>query len=198
MKVISARPSLTLFTLRQCRHVLAVSQASFAAQLDVPLETYRTWDSGRRPVRRDILARANELALRADPHALRPLATLARLIHVHVKTLHAAARDGRLRVTYDTRTTFRSLRARATVADAEHFKQAYFDKGVWPKERPAPLTWDQIPSDYNDQIRRVGRRLKLTQSAFAAQVGAARKPSSTSGSHASGVRPRYSGSAFVR
>jgi ribosome-binding protein aMBF1 (putative translation factor) len=106
---------------------------------------------------------------------LHPLATLARLIHVHVKTLHAAARDGRLRVTYDTRTTFRSLRARATVADAEHFKQAYFDKGVWPKERPAPLTWDQIPSDYNDQIRRVRRRLKLTQSAFAAHVGAARK-----------------------
>jgi len=62
--------------------------------------------------------------------------------------------------------------ARATVADAEHFKQAYFDKGVWPKERPAPLTWDQIPSDYNEQIRRVRRRLKLTQSAFAAHVGA--------------------------
>ena len=103
---------LTTFTLRQCRYALALSQSSFAAQLGIPLETYRTWDSGRRLVRLDILTRANELMLRADPQALRPLETLARLIHVHVKTLYAAAKDGRLRVTYDTRTTFRSLRAR--------------------------------------------------------------------------------------
>jgi hypothetical protein len=99
------------------------------------------------------------LALRADPHALRPLATLARLIHVHVKTLHAAARDGRLRVTYDTRTTFRSLRARATVADADTFLHTYFEQATWPTDRPAPLIWSQIPSDYDDQIRCVRRRL---------------------------------------
>ena len=37
----------------------------------------------------------------------------ALLIGVHVKTLRSAARDGRLPVTYDTRTTFRHLRARA-------------------------------------------------------------------------------------
>jgi DNA-binding XRE family transcriptional regulator len=67
---------VTSFTLRQCRHALALSQSRFAAQLGVSLETYRTWDSGRRPVRPDVLARANELALRADPHALRPLETL--------------------------------------------------------------------------------------------------------------------------
>jgi DNA-binding XRE family transcriptional regulator len=112
----ASRSAPEFFTLRECRRTLALSQSTFAAQLDVPLETYRTWDSGRRLVRPDILSRANELALRADPHALRPLDALARLIHVHLKTLHAAARDGRLRVTYDTRTTFRSLRARATVA----------------------------------------------------------------------------------
>lgn len=106
MAPTTSHAPLTLFTLRQCRDALALSQSRFAAQLGVSLETYRTWDSGRRPVRPDVLTRANELALRADPHALRPLETLARLIHVHVKTLHAAARDGRLRVTYDTRTTF--------------------------------------------------------------------------------------------
>jgi hypothetical protein len=92
-----------------------------------------------------------------------------------VKTLHAAARDGRLRVTCETRTTFRSLRARATVADADTFLHAYFEKAVWPNERPAPLTWSQIPSDYDDQIRRVRRRLGFTQAEFATQVGAARK-----------------------
>jgi DNA-binding XRE family transcriptional regulator len=92
---VTSPAPLTSFTLRQCRHALALSQSSFAAQLGVSLETYRTWDSERRPVRPDILTRANELALRADPYALRPLATLARLIHVHVKTLLAAARDAR-------------------------------------------------------------------------------------------------------
>jgi DNA-binding transcriptional regulator YiaG len=170
----NSRSAPASFTLRECHRTLALSQSIFAAQLGVPLETYRTWDSGWRPVRPDILTRANELALRADPHALRPLATLARLIHVHVKTLHAAAKDGRLRVTYDTRTTFRSLRARATVADAGAFLHTYFEKAVWPKERPAPLSWDQIPSDYDDQIRRVRRRLGATQAQFAARVGAAR------------------------
>jgi DNA-binding transcriptional regulator YiaG len=170
-----SRSALRSFTLRECRRALALSQSIFAAQLGVPIETYRTWDSGRRPVRLDILTRANELALRADPHALRPLEMLARLIHVHVKTLHAAAKDGRLRVTYDTRTTFRSLRARATVADADTFLHAYFEKAAWPTDRPASLSWSQIPCDYDDQIRRVRRRLGFTQAQFAARVGAARK-----------------------
>jgi DNA-binding transcriptional regulator YiaG len=171
----SSRSAPTSFSLRECRRALALSQSIFAAQLGVPIETYRTWDSGRRPARPDMLSRANELALRADPHALRPLEMLARLIHVHVKTLHAAAKDGRLRVTYDTRTTFRSLRARATVADTDAFLHTYFERAAWPKERPAPLSWDQIPSDYDDQIRRVRRRLGCTQAQFAARVGAARK-----------------------
>src|SRR4051812_41383255 len=107
MAVIHARPPLTPFTLRQCREVLAMSQVNFAEQLGVALETYRTWDSGRRPTRPAVLVRANELALRADPHLPLPLETLAALIDVHRRTLQAAAKDGRLRVTYDTRTTFR-------------------------------------------------------------------------------------------
>ena len=43
-----------------------------------------------------------------DDHKLLPLSVLALLIGVHVKTLRAAARDGRLPVTHDTRTTFRA------------------------------------------------------------------------------------------
>jgi ribosome-binding protein aMBF1 (putative translation factor) len=114
------------------------------------------------------------MALRHDPQALLPLETLARLIDVHVRTLHAAAKDGRLRITYDTRTTFRRLRSRATLDDAETFRHAYFDRAVWP-EQPAPLTWGQIPPDYADQIRAVRRQLGLTQTQLAARVGAARK-----------------------
>ena len=173
--MIRPRAPLTSLTLRQCREALRLSQANFAAQLGVSLETYRTWDSGRRPVRLEMLTRANELALRHNPHELLSFETLARLIHVHVRTLHAAAKDGRLRFTYDTRTTFRRLRSRATLADAETFLHAYFERAVWPKERPAPLTWRQIPPDYADQIRRVRQRLGLTQTQLAARVGAARK-----------------------
>jgi DNA-binding transcriptional regulator YiaG len=169
MKVNRSRAPLTSLTLRQCRNELGLSQTSFAVQLGVSLETYRAWDSGRRSARPSVLTRANELALRAAPQALRPLPLLARLVHVHVKTLYAAVKDGRLNVTYDTRTTFRNLRARATVVDIDVFMQAYFEKGVWPKERPAPLRWSQIPSDYDDQIRRVRHDLGLTQAQFAAR-----------------------------
>ena len=86
--------------------------------LGVSPESYRTWDAGRRATPLKILARAKALATHRDDHALLPLPVLALLIGVHVKTLRSAARDGRLLVTYDTRTTFRRLRARATPAAA--------------------------------------------------------------------------------
>ena len=95
-------------TLRACRIALGQSQAAFAATLGSSPESYRTWDAGRRATPLKILARARTLATHRDDHALLPLPVLALLIGVHVKTLRAAARDGRLPVIYDTRTTFRS------------------------------------------------------------------------------------------
>ena len=106
-------------TLRDCRIALGQSQAAFATMLGASPESYRTWDAGRRATPLKILARARALATHRDDHALLPLPVLALLIDVHVKTLRAAARDGRLPVTYDTRTTFRRLRARATPAAAQ-------------------------------------------------------------------------------
>jgi hypothetical protein len=90
-----------------------------------------------------VLIQANASALRHDPHALLPLDTLAFLIHVHVRTLHAAAKDGRLRVTYDTRTTFRRLRTRATLADGAYFLHTYFKTAIWPNN--ARLLCSGIP-----------------------------------------------------
>jgi DNA-binding transcriptional regulator YiaG len=145
MPRLAARPPLTPYTLRQCREILQMTQIAFADQLGVSLETCRRWDADRRTPRHEILVMANALALRRNPLALLQLGTLARLVGVHVRTLHAAAKDGRLRVTYDTRTTFRRLRTRATLADAEHFKREYFDKAMWPVERPAQVTWETIP-----------------------------------------------------
>ena len=144
-------------TLRECRIALGQSQAAVAAVLGVPPESYRTWDAGRRATPPKLLARARALATHRDDHALLPLPVLALLIGVHVKTLRAAARDGRLPVTYDTRTTFRRLRARATPAAARAFRQSYYGRTVRPDDRRTPLTWASVLSDYAEQIRALRR-----------------------------------------
>ena len=55
-------------TLRECRIALGQSQAAFAAMLGVSLESYRTWDAGRRATPPKILARARALATHRDDH----------------------------------------------------------------------------------------------------------------------------------
>ena len=162
-------------TLRECRIALGQSQAAFAAMLGASPESYRTWDAGRRATPPKMLARARALATHRNDHALLPLPVLALLIDVHVKTLRAAARDGRLPVIYDTRTTFRRLRARATPAAARTFRRSYYGRTVRPADRRAPLTWSTVPVDYDVRIRAVRRGLGLSQAQFAARVGAARK-----------------------
>ena len=121
------------------------------------------------------MARAQALATHRDDHALLPLPMLALLIGVHVKTLRSAARDGRLPVTYDTRTTFRRLRARATPAAATQFRRSYYGRPVKPVDRRTPLTWASVPSDYDAQIRALRRARGLSQAQLATLVGAARK-----------------------
>ena len=122
-----------------------------------------------------MLARARALATHRDDRALLPLPVLALLIGVHVKTVRAAARDGRLSVTYDTRTTFRRLRARATPAAARAFRQSYYGRTVKLVDRRAPLTWASVPNDYDAQIRALRCARGLSQAQLAALVGAAHK-----------------------
>ena len=162
-------------TLRACRIALGQSQSSFAAMLGASPESYRTWNAGRRATPPKILARARALATHRDDHALLPLSVLALLIGVHVKTLRAAARDGRLAATYDTRTTFRHLRARATPAAATLFRRSYYGRPVKPVDRRTPLTWANVPEDYDVQIRALRRARGLSQAQLATLVGAARK-----------------------
>ena len=121
--------------MRTYRQALGVSQAAFAAQLQVPLETYRPWDAGRREPPPHLLTRARTLAGSPDETVLLPLPVLASMIGVHVRTLHAAARSGRLVVTYDTRTTFRRLRPRATLKDARDFRRNYYGTQRRPPHR---------------------------------------------------------------
>ena len=109
--------------MRTYRRALRLSQSAFAAQLNVPRETYRPWDAGRREPPAHLLTRARTLAGYPDETVLLPLPVLASMIGVHVRTLHAAARSGRLVVAYDTRTTFRRLRPRATLKHALDFRR---------------------------------------------------------------------------
>ena len=164
-----------LRTLRECRHALGASQVAFAAMLGVSSESYRTWDAGRRATPPKMLARARALATHCDDHALLPLPVLALLVGVHVKTLRAAARDGRLPVTYDTKTTFRRLRARATLAAATQFRRAYYGRQVRPADRQEPPRWASVPGDYDVQIRALRRACGLSQAQLATLVGAAHK-----------------------
>ena len=118
---------------------------------------------------------ARALATHRDEQALLPLPVLALLIGVHVKTLRAAARDGRLLVTYDNKTTFRRLRSRATPAAARAFRRSYYGRPVKPVDRRVPLTWPSVPDNYDVQIRALRRARGLSQAQLATLVGAARK-----------------------
>ena len=154
-------------TLRACRIALGQSQAAFAAMLGVSPESYRTWDAGRRATPPHVMARARALATHRDEHALLPLPVLALLIGVHVKALRAAARDGRLPVTYDNKTTFRRLRGRATLATARQFRHSYFGRQVRRADRREPPSWASVPDDYDVQIRALRRARGVSQ----AQLG---------------------------
>ena len=110
---------------------------------------------------------------------------LALLIGVHVKTLRAAARDGRLPVTYDTRTTFRQLRARATLAAVTQFRHAYYGRPVRPadrRDRPRSVT------AVGQNIERLRYEIGFSYEELASSMGVERK---TVQANASGrTRPR--------
>ncbi|HEY2151627.1 MAG TPA: hypothetical protein VGH34_12515, partial [Vicinamibacterales bacterium] len=84
-----------------------MGQRAFATLLAVPLETLRTWDSGRRPVPVDVLLRAKRaVAVHAKNSAPLSVDQLARELGVHERTLRAAARMGRPAVTFSIRSVF--------------------------------------------------------------------------------------------
>jgi transcriptional regulator with XRE-family HTH domain len=93
--------------LRELRRAADLSQCKFAALMSVPVNTFRMWDSGLRPVPTPMLLRARAMvADHARQTELLPLAHLAKELHVHVRTLQAAARTGRLQVTFSSRSAF--------------------------------------------------------------------------------------------
>ena len=160
--------------LRELRRAIGLGQREFAALLSIPLETYRPWDSGRRAVSAAILQRARAAVVRHQhQHALLPLDQLARELHVHVRTLQAAARTGRLDAHFSVRSAFgRPIRYASRAAGdqflARHYR-CFSGQAVCP--RPLPT----VPVDYDDRLRGLRRRMRLTQDALARQIGAAGK-----------------------
>lgn len=100
--------------LRTIRTRVNLSQSDCAAALGVALETFRTWDSGRRTPPSAVVRRAETLTAMKPAHQQLPLHMLADELHVHVRTLRAAARDGRLAATFNPRPCFGKLTATAT------------------------------------------------------------------------------------
>ena len=163
-----------MYELRELRRAVDLGQREFATLLSVPLETLRTWDSGRRPVPARALHRATiAVSHHRRQNELLSLDQLARELHVHLRTLQAAARAGRLEVTFSVRSGFgRPLRF-ATRDAGERFITTHYRR--FGGQRACPLPLPTVPVDYDDQLRDLRQRLRLTQTALARRIGAAGK-----------------------
>ena len=112
--------------LREIRTRLGLSQAECATALGVAVETFRTWDAGRRPAPEAIVSQARTLKAKRPPHDRVPLQVLADELHVHVRTLRAAAHDGRLAATFGPRPFFGKLTATATREAGAQFMATWY------------------------------------------------------------------------
>ena len=160
--------------LRALRRRTGLSQGAFAELIGVALNSFRMWDSGLRPVPVPMLRRAREAVdHRAHQNELLPLDRLASELGVHVRTLQAAARTGRLEVRFSTRSVFgRPLRL-ATRAAGEQFKRTHYRRFAGQAICAAPLP--SVPADYDQQLKHLRRQLRLTQEGLVQRIGAARK-----------------------
>ena len=147
--------------LRDLRRAIGVGQREFAALLSIPLETFRPWDSGRRVVSVAVLQRARRaVAHHQRQHEQLPLDQLARELHVHVRTLQAAVRTGRLAAHFSVKSVFGRPRRLATRAAAEQFMTMHYRRFSGQEVCPAPLP--TVPKNFDEQLRALRRRLRLT------------------------------------
>ena len=147
--------------LRQIRTRLHLSQAECAAALGLAVETFRTCDAGRRPAPLAIVRRAQRLQAKRSAHERVPLQVLAHELHVHVRTLRAAARDGTARCHLQPTAVFRDAHrdSDATLVGLRHrlalsqqqlaTRVGAAGKAVvyqWEsgKRKPSPVFWMRI------------------------------------------------------
>ena len=161
-------------TLREIRTRLGLSQAECATALGVALETFRTWDAGRRSAPEAIVNQARTLKAKRPSHDRVPLQVLADEFHVHVRTLRAAAHDGRLAATFGPRPFFGKLTATATREAAARFMAMWYRRTYGRgRRRLVAVCRVTVPVNYPSTLVGLRRRLGLSQQRLAARVGAA-------------------------
>lgn len=169
-------PSAAPSALRMIRTSLNLSQAECAAALGVALETFRTWDSGRRPPPPAVVRRAEALTVKRPAHQRLPLHLLASELHVHVRTLRAAARDGRLAATFNARPCFGKLTATATREAGARFMATWYRRTYGRgRRRLVAVCRVTVPANYAATLVVLRHRLGLSQQQLATKVGAASK-----------------------
>ena len=163
-----------MYELRELRRTAELGQRDFAALLSVPLETLRTCDSGRRQVPKRILRRATEAVVDFNKRKeLISLAQLARELNVHVRTLQAAARTGRLETHFSVRSVFGRPVGSASVAAGQRFLRMHYRR--FSGQAVCPLPLPNVPGNYDDRLTALRRRLGLSQNGLAKEIGAAGK-----------------------
>ncbi len=160
--------------LRELRRQLALSQAEFADRLGVPAETLRTWDSGRRPAPAPVMRRARDAACRCvDETELVRLKQLATEFSVHPATLQAAAKTGKLVVHFSEKSAFGRPILYATRGEVKRFKAVHYRRSGEQRTLLKPLA--TVPPDYDQRLKCVRQRLRLSQDDLARLIGAAGK-----------------------
>src|SRR5262249_51829197 len=151
-----------------------LSQHELAVRLSLSVNTFRMWDSGVRHAPAAVVMRAREeFASWTKQHELLPLDQLAEELGVHLRTLQAAARTGRLEAYFSVRSTFgRPIRSASRAAGEQFLARHY---RCFSGQAMCPLPLPSVPDDYDDQIRTLRQRMQLTQGALAERIGAARK-----------------------
>ena len=181
-----------MHALRELRRTAGLSQQECADLIATPLNTFRMWDSGQRPVPVPMLRRAREaLEYRAHQNELLPLDRLASELGVHVRTLQAAARTGRLEVRFSTRSVFGRPMRLTTRAAGEHFKRTHYRRFAGQtvcahRSQPCPPTTTSSSSVFVvacDLPRKASRTISAPPE----------RPSSISGSRGRGRPHRCSG-----
>ena len=168
--------TMTHETLWYLRSDLKWTQFDLARRLDVPLDTYRCWECGRRAIPNEIVERLSLLTGQECGEPPMTLRALADFLTVNVCTLRAAARDGRLAVTYGTRSYFGRPVPMATRSAGRAFYQLYYRKTTrWVARPPRPSPLPRVPDNYDLHLVGLRSRHGWTQEQLARAIGAAGK-----------------------
>ena len=92
---------------------------------------------------------------------------------MHIRTLQAAARTGRLEAQFSVRSAFGRPIRFASRAAGEQFLARHYR--CFSGQQLCPLPLPTVPDDYDEHLRDLRRRMRLTQGALAQRIGAAGK-----------------------